>query len=60
VQTAEYKWESLIPLDTPPPIHSNAERMARFRPLLEPLRYDPSRYGSYLEQLGVRYPTVSR
>jgi aminobenzoyl-glutamate utilization protein B len=56
----EYRWESLIPLDTPPPIHLNEERMARFRPLLEPLRYDPSRYATYLEQLGVRYPTTAR
>jgi aminobenzoyl-glutamate utilization protein B len=58
VTTSEYQWESLIPLDTPPPTHLNRERMARFRPLIEPLIYDPSRYASYLEQLGVEYPTV--
>jgi aminobenzoyl-glutamate utilization protein B len=34
--------------------------MARFRPLIEPLRYDPSRYSTYLEQLGIEYPTVRR
>jgi len=28
--------------------------------LLEPLRYDPTRFDSYLEQLGVRYPTLER
>jgi len=32
--------------------------MARFRPLLEKLRYDPSTYSTYLEQLGIKYPTV--
>jgi len=50
----------LIPDDTPPPIHLNAEKMERFRPMLEPLRYDPSRYATYLEQLGIKYPTIKR
>jgi aminobenzoyl-glutamate utilization protein B len=59
-QLKEYRWESLIPLDTPPPTHLNEERMARFRPRLEPLRYDPSRYATYLEQLGVAWPTLRR
>ncbi|CAN5595267.1 M20 family metallopeptidase [soil metagenome] len=60
VTTAEYQWASLIPLDTPPPTFLNEERMARFRPLIEPLIYDPSRYDTYLEQLGVAWPTLRR
>jgi aminobenzoyl-glutamate utilization protein B len=60
VTTAEYQWISLIPRDTKPPTFLNRERMARYRPLLEPLIYDPSRYSTYLEQLGVAYPTVRR
>ena len=32
--------------------------MEEFRPQLEPHYYDEHKYGSYLEQLGVRYPTV--
>ncbi len=60
VQTKDYQWESLIPLDTPPPVHLNRERMAGYRAQLEGLRYDPARYGTYLEQLGVEYPTVRR
>lgn len=60
VQTREYQWTSLIPEGTPPPIHLNEERMAKYRPLIEPLIYDPSRYGTYLEQLGIEYPTVRR
>ena len=60
VQLKEYTWESLIPLGTPPPTHLNRERMAGFRPQLEALRYDPSRYETYLEQLGVAYPTTGR
>jgi len=58
VTTAEQQWESLIPLDTPPPTFLNEEKMARFRPLLEELRYDPERFATYLEQLGITYPTL--
>jgi len=58
VTTAEQQWVSLIPEGTPPPIHLNAEKMERYRPLLEPLRYDPSRYDTYLQQLGIQYPTT--
>ena len=53
-QTKDTTWESLIPADVQPPIHLNADRMKRFRPELEKLRYDPSRYETYLEQLGNR------
>ena len=57
-QTKDTTWESLIPADVQPPIHLNADKMKRFRPELEKLRYDPSRYETYLEQLGIEYPTV--
>lgn len=57
-QTKDVKWESLIPPDVKPPIEVNAERMKRYRPQLEKLHYDPSRYKTYLEQLGIEYPTV--
>ena len=60
VQTKEYQWVSLIPRGTPPPTHLNEEKMARFRPMLEKLRYDPSRYATYLEQLGIEYPMVRK
>jgi aminobenzoyl-glutamate utilization protein B len=58
--TKETKWQSLIPLDTKPPVHLNKEKMERFGPELRKLRYDPSRYKSYLEQLGIDYPTVGK
>ena len=59
-QTKDVKWQSLIPVDAKPPIHLNRERMERFRPVLDKLRYDPSKYGTYLEQLGIAYPTVKK
>lgn len=58
VQTAEYQWVSLIPRGTPPPTHLNRERMERFRPELEALKYDPTRFETYLDQLGIEYPMV--
>ncbi len=57
-QTAVTKWRSLIPLDTPPPVHLNKEKMERFGPLLEKLKFDSTRYSTYMEQLGISYPTV--
>lgn len=57
-QTNDVQWKSLIPEDTAPPIHINKETMDRFRPALEKLHYDATRYRTYLEQLGVQYPTI--
>ena len=34
--------------------------MERYRPLLEPLKYDPTRFDTYLEQLGVTYPLLEK
>ena len=57
-QTRDTKWESLIPDGVVPMIEIYEEKMARYRPELERLRYDPSQYSNYLEQLGITYPTV--
>ena len=34
--------------------------MERYRPQLRELHYDPSRYDTYMEQLGVQYPQFER
>ena len=34
----------------------NKEKMERSGPELKKLRYDPSKYKTYLEQLGIQYP----
>ena len=57
-QTKEIKWQSLIPEGASPPVSLYKEKMDRVRPELRKLRYDPSRYSTYLEQLGIKYPTV--
>jgi aminobenzoyl-glutamate utilization protein B len=57
-QTSKTKWKSLIPADTPPPVWLNRDKMEKFRPELDKLRYDPSKFSTYMEQLGIVYPTV--
>jgi aminobenzoyl-glutamate utilization protein B len=58
VQTAEEQYEAFIGSDDPPAIEKNRETMAQYRPLLEELYYDPTRFNTYLEQLGIDYPQL--
>lgn len=58
VQTADVQYEPFIGPDDDPAIEKNAEIMALFKDRLEELYYDPSRYDSYLEQLGIDYPQL--
>ena len=58
VQTRETPYRPLIRAEDQPPLELNREVAARFRPALEPWYYDSGRYRTYLEQLGVRYPTL--
>ena len=57
-QTAEHQYTPFIDADDEPAIEKNAEMMERFRPLLEPYYFDETRFDTYLEQLGIQYPTV--
>ena len=58
VQTKDVKYEPFIRPSDKPANTLNAEIMNRFRPELRKLYYDPSKYSTYLEQLGITYPTV--
>lgn len=55
-QIAGVTWESLIPPDAEPPTFLNAEKMAKWRPLLEPHYYDPDSPKTLLEEWGIPYP----
>ena len=58
VQTKHVQYTPLIrPQDTPA-IWLNEETMAKYRPALRKYYYDPTRYKTYLDQLGIKYPTV--
>ncbi len=58
VQTKDVKYQPFIRAGDMPANTLNAEVMNRFRPELRKLYYDPTRFGTYLEQLGITYPTV--
>lgn len=58
VQTKDREYVSLLRPEDVPAIWLNAEIMEEFRPQLEPFYYDPSRHETYLEQLGIDYPTI--
>ena len=60
VQTKAMKYEPLIRPEDKPAIDLNKAIMERYRPELKKYYYDPSRYKTYLEQLGITYPTVKQ
>jgi aminobenzoyl-glutamate utilization protein B len=58
VQTQDRQYKTFLRPQDKPAIWLNRDIMARFKPELEKYYYDPSRYDSYLEQLGITYPTI--
>ncbi|MEP6780248.1 MAG: amidohydrolase, partial [Gemmatimonadaceae bacterium] len=58
VQTKDVKYQPFIRPQDQPPIWLNQEIMARFREQQKKFYYDPTKYKTYLEQLGITYPTV--
>ena len=58
VQTKDVKYKSFLRPQDQPPLWLNQKIMDRYRPEMKKLYYDASKYGSYLEQLGIKYPTV--
>jgi aminobenzoyl-glutamate utilization protein B len=58
VQTKDIKYKSFLRPDDKPAIWLNEKTMAQYRDRLKQFYYDPSKYDTYLEQLGIKYPTV--
>jgi len=58
VQTKDVHYESFLGPDDKPATEMNREKMEKFVPELKKFYYDPIRYKTYLEQLGITYPTV--
>lgn len=58
VQTKDVKYKSFLRPDDKPAIWLNQKTMEEYRPRMKALYYDPSKYDTYLEQLGIKYPTV--
>jgi aminobenzoyl-glutamate utilization protein B len=58
IETKDTKYEPLMkPTDTPATF-LNEDILAKFRPEMRKYYYDPTKYKTYLEQLGIKYPTV--
>jgi len=58
VQTKGQQYKPLIRPDDTPAIWLNEQTMAKYRPEMKKYYFDPTRYKTYLEQLGIKYPTV--
>ncbi len=57
-QRMEMEYIPMVNEDDTPAIYLNTEIMQEFRPQLEKFYYDETKYNTYLEQLGVTYPTI--
>jgi aminobenzoyl-glutamate utilization protein B len=58
VQTKDVKYIPFIKADTPPATFLNENILGRYREEMKKFYYDPSKYPTYLDQLGIKYPTV--
>jgi len=58
VQTAETQYIPFIAETDEPAIWLNEGIMAEWRERMRPFYYDSSQYDTYLEQLGIEYPTI--
>jgi aminobenzoyl-glutamate utilization protein B len=58
VQNKGRQYTPLIRPTDVPAIWMNEQTMAKYRPEMRKYYYDPTKYKTYLEQLGIKYPTV--
>jgi aminobenzoyl-glutamate utilization protein B len=58
VQKKDRKYIPFITAETKPATHLNEDILARYREQMKEFYYDPSKYPTYLDQLGIKYPTV--
>ena len=59
-QGMDMEYKPMITKEDKPAIYLNTEIMEEFRPKLEKYYYDEKKYNSYLEQLGIEYPTLKK
>jgi len=60
IQTRDQKYEFLVRPQDQPAIEMNKETMAKYRDQMKKLYFDPAKYKTYLEQLGIQYPTIKK
>ncbi len=59
-QLKDITYEPFISATDKPAKEKNAEIMAAFRPALKKFYYDASKYDTYLDQLGIKYPMLKK
>ena len=57
-QGMELEYVPMVGEEDQPAIYINTDIMEEFRPQLEPYYYDETAHESYLDQLGISYPTL--
>ena len=60
VQTKEIKYQPLINPSDQPAVDLNREKMEKFAPQLKKYYFDSTKHKTYLEQLGIQYPTIRK
>jgi aminobenzoyl-glutamate utilization protein B len=60
VQQKEQKYIPMISATDKPTIERNADIMATYRPEMRKFYYDATKYATYLDQLGVKFPEIEK
>jgi aminobenzoyl-glutamate utilization protein B len=60
VSTKDQKYVSMLASTDRPATELNGETMSRYKEELKKYYYDPARYDTYLEQLGIAFPTLEK
>jgi aminobenzoyl-glutamate utilization protein B len=60
VQTKDVKYIPFITRDTPPATHLNKAILDKYREQMRKFYYDPTKFQTYLDQLGIKYPMVKQ
>ena len=60
VQTKDVRYTPLVGPDDRPASEINKDKMEKFVPELKRHYYDPTRFKTYLDQLGIQYPTIKK
>jgi aminobenzoyl-glutamate utilization protein B len=58
VQNKTQRYRPLLRPQDQPATHLNKAIMDKYRPEMRKYYYDPTKYKTYLDQLGIKYPTV--
>ncbi len=59
-QQKNQKYVPMISAEDKPQVQINADIMAQYRPEMQKYYYDPSKYATYLDQLGIKFPVLEK